>query len=208
MSESEEQQRNDSNIKVINGIKGSNEFIKIKKSLFFIYYPNKVEKWLEEMEDKGYRLAEINTNGNVFYFSIGEKRKTKCFVDLPSIIDKEYFRTYIKLGWKPMYNTRILGGKMVIWMKVENQGDICSEGDFLNSNKRLTKNMLKVITANLANFLIMFYFLINLVATLYKSPYLIDMFYIGLNTLTALLALAAFCFLHGFVTYFIKLKSL
>ncbi|GFP76200.1 DUF2812 domain-containing protein [Clostridium fungisolvens] len=208
MSENEEEQRNTSYIKVINGGKGPNELIKIKKNRFFIYYPSKVEKWIEEMEEQGFLLDEINRSGNVFSFSRGEKRKTKCFVDLPDIIDKEYFRTYIKLGWKPMYNTRMLGGKMVLWVKSENKSDICCEKDFLNSNKRLTKNMLKVITSNLVNFLIAFYFFVNMVATVYKSPYLVDMFYIGINTLIALLAFSAFCFLHGSIAYFIKLKSL
>ncbi|GFZ29916.1 hypothetical protein CSC2_04420 [Clostridium zeae] len=208
MSENGEDQRNTCYIKVINGNKGPNELIKIKKNRFFIYYPSKVEKWIEEMEEKGFLLNEINRRGNIFSFTRGEKRKAKCFVDLPDIIDKDYFRTYIKLGWKPIYNTRMLGGKMVLWMKSENQGDVCSEVDFLNSNKRLTKNMLKVITSNLVNFLIALYFFVNMLATVCKSPYLVDMFYIGLNTFSALLAFSAFCFLHGSIAYFVKLKSL
>lgn len=207
MRENEEGQRNIRNIKMIDGSNKTNQLIMIKKNRLFIYYPSKVEKWLEEMEHKGYLLEEINRGGNIFYFSIGEKRKTKCFVDLPSIIDKEYFRTYIKLGWKPMYNTRLLGGKMVIWIKAENQEDMCIERDFLNSNKKLTKNMVRVITVNLANLLITLYLFINLLAMVYKSSYLIDMFYIGLNTFTALLLFTAFCFLHGSVAYFIKLKN-
>ncbi|GKU25038.1 DUF2812 domain-containing protein [Clostridium folliculivorans] len=193
---------------ILNGSKETDDLIKIRKSLLFIFNPNKVGQWLEEMEAKGYRLDKINKRGNLFYFTRNEKRKTKYFIDFPNIIDKVYFRTYIKLGWKPMYNTRMIGGKMVIWMRTVDQGDVCSKSEFLNCNMKLPKNVFRVVTANLVNLIILVYFFINLVATVHKNIYRVDMFYIGLNTFFALLAFTFFYLLHGSVAYFIKLKNL
>ncbi|WP_158540678.1 DUF2812 domain-containing protein [Romboutsia weinsteinii] len=64
------------------------------------YAPDKLEKWLDDMESKGYNLYKVNKIGAMFYFTKGQSRKIKYIVDYQNSTDEGYFEIHKEDGWK------------------------------------------------------------------------------------------------------------
>ena len=68
----------------------------------------KIEKYLEEMAAKGWRLEKTSFFLMIFYFSKTQPRKTSFSVDYQNKEDKEYFSILEDAGWQCM-------GKSIGW---------------------------------------------------------------------------------------------
>lgn len=91
---------------------------KIKKlKLAWSYSPDKIEKWLENMETKGYNLCKINKIGTMFYFTKGQPRKIKYIADYQNSTDESYYEIHKEDGWK--LNFKSIGSAInwCIWSK-------------------------------------------------------------------------------------------
>lgn len=77
-----------------------------KMKLGWFYSPDINEKWLEEMELKGFNLIRMSKIGNSFYFVKGETRKMKYHVDYQLRKNPSYFKINEESGWK-LYFTSI-----------------------------------------------------------------------------------------------------
>ena len=93
---------------------------KLKRGFFEA--PDKMEKYIEEMELKGYHLQSISSYGPVLNFKIGESRRVKCCVDIQIKVNEEYFRLYRAAGWKLVYKLNNLLCKYIIWIQEYEEG--------------------------------------------------------------------------------------
>lgn len=78
---------------------------------------HKSEKYIEDMELKGYRLYGISPNGWVFSFRRGEPRRIKCCIDIQSKITAEYFQLYEDAGWEFKCKVDSDFYKYIIWVQ-------------------------------------------------------------------------------------------
>ena len=65
-----------------------------------MYSPDKLERWLEKMEEQGYNLKI--SSGIVYHFIEGKPRKVKYSADFQYKTDKGYFDIHRDAGWKPV----------------------------------------------------------------------------------------------------------
>lgn len=52
-----------------------------KRNYFWVYSPDKLEQWLETMEEQGYNLVQVGSYARSFWFEKGSPRKVKYSVD-------------------------------------------------------------------------------------------------------------------------------
>lgn len=75
----------------------------------------KVENWLEEMENKGFNLIKIDFAQIRFSFKKGESRKMRFCFDYPTYVEGDnYFEIFKEDGWESMDNKM---GPWFIWRK-------------------------------------------------------------------------------------------
>lgn len=74
----------------------------------------KMETWLEEMENKGYHLFKIDFAQIRFTFRKGESKKMRYCFDFPSYVEDSYFEIFKEDGWELMDNKM---GPWFIWRK-------------------------------------------------------------------------------------------
>lgn len=106
------------------------EFKVIKKiNKNWIYEPDKLEKWLETMEEKGLNLYNINKLGNTFYFIEGTPKKVRYIVDYEYIAKESSKEIYMQDGWRDIYRTKGSITKYTLWSKeyLENPPEIYTE---------------------------------------------------------------------------------
>jgi len=90
----------------------------IKKiKLAWMYAPDKVEEWLEDMEMQGYSLFRMNRFGNSFYFIKGEPRTIKYCVDYQNFVNDSYFEIHKTNGWEMIFTNRSTLTKYTLWRK-------------------------------------------------------------------------------------------
>jgi hypothetical protein len=90
----------------------------IKKiKLAWMYAPDKVEEWLEDMEMQGYNLFRMNRFGNSFYFIKGEPRTIKYCVDYQNFVNDSYFEIHKTNGWEMIFTNRSTLTKYTLWRK-------------------------------------------------------------------------------------------
>jgi|SRR5665648_27577 len=88
-----------------------------KKKFAWIYAPDKVEKWLEEMELEGYNLTEISWLGNAFHFIKGETRTIKYCLDYQYLANDSYFEIHKSNRWEMMFTSQSFVMKYTLWRK-------------------------------------------------------------------------------------------
>jgi len=76
-----------------------------KTKIAWIYAPDKVEIWLENMESRGYHLVRMSSLGNSFYFISSEPRKMKFHVDYQNSTDPSYYNLNKESGWKLFFTS-------------------------------------------------------------------------------------------------------
>ena len=74
----------------------------------------KVENWLEEMEQKGLNLIKVDFAQIRFSFKKGESRKMRYCFDYPTYVKDNYFEIFKEDGWESMDNKM---GPWFIWRK-------------------------------------------------------------------------------------------
>jgi hypothetical protein len=88
---------------------------KIKPAWF--YAPDKAERWLENMETKGYNLYRMSRLGNTFYFMKGEPKNVKYCLDYQNITNNSYFEIHKSNGWKMIFTSFSSFTKHTLWRK-------------------------------------------------------------------------------------------
>lgn len=81
------------------------------------YEPDKLEQWLEEMEQAGYNLMRISTAGLKFHFVQGTPRNVSYCVDFQNTRHQHYFDIHKEAGWLLMYTSGSFQTKWAIWAK-------------------------------------------------------------------------------------------
>jgi hypothetical protein len=76
-----------------------------KRKHFWAYAPDKLEKWLENMESQGYNLCKVSEFGFSFYFTKGIPRIMKYSIDCQKKADSDYYSLHKDCGWKLVYQS-------------------------------------------------------------------------------------------------------
>jgi hypothetical protein len=97
-----------------NRLKRSGKLV-VKRKLGWMYAPDKLEKWLETMEEKGLNLYRVSKIGTTFYFIVGGPRKVSYCADYQNIADESYFDIHREAGWKMVFNSIGSLQKWSIW---------------------------------------------------------------------------------------------
>lgn len=94
----------------------------VKKKFSWMYSPDKLEQWLEEMKSRGYCLHSVGKRGRSFYFIKAGGQKKKYCVDYQLMANIPYYTNHVRAGWKPLFTTYGSFGKWTIWAKEYGQG--------------------------------------------------------------------------------------
>lgn len=97
---------------------------KLKKVRKFTWMndPDKLERWLEKMEAKGFNLFYISRTGTTFYFLKGEIRLVSYGTEYQNIPDETAFFLHKENGWEHIFSSRSSWQKWTIWAKVYDEG--------------------------------------------------------------------------------------
>ncbi|PAV28205.1 hypothetical protein CIL05_17725 [Virgibacillus profundi] len=95
----------------------------VKRRFGWMYSPDKLEKWLEGMEEQGYNLYRINRLGTTFFFRKVSARKVSYFADYQNNTNQGYFDMHQEAGWKLMYTSKAPLSKWSIWAQAYEEGD-------------------------------------------------------------------------------------
>lgn len=95
-------------------LKSSGQLI-VKRKLGWMYAPDRLEKWLEGMEEEGYNLYRVSKTGTVFYFIRGKSRKVSYCTDLRNNTDSNYFDIHADGGWASLYVSGSWIQRWVLW---------------------------------------------------------------------------------------------
>lgn len=98
------------------------KFKRIKLAWF--YSPDNLERYLENMELKGYNLCKVGKLGIVFTFIKGTPRKVKYIADFQTSFTSSYYETHKQDNWKLVYNPVFSTINWVLWSK-----------EYINSNE-------------------------------------------------------------------------
>lgn len=74
----------------------------------------KMENWLEKMENEGWDLIKVDFAQFRFTFKKGTSKKVKYCFDFPSYVNDSYFEIFKEDGWEIMDNKM---GPWFIWRK-------------------------------------------------------------------------------------------
>lgn len=89
----------------------------VKRKFWWMYAPDKLEKWLETMEGQGYHLYRTSRTGVAFYFTKGRPRKISYCADFQNITDESYFNIHRDSGWKSAFISHSSFQKWSIWSR-------------------------------------------------------------------------------------------
>ena len=95
----------------------------VKRKFGWMYSPDKLEKWLETMEELGYNLYRVSRTGTTFYFIIGTPRKVSYCADYQNISDESYFDMHRDAGWKSAFISYSSLQKWTIWSQEFSEGE-------------------------------------------------------------------------------------
>ncbi|MFS0862229.1 DUF2812 domain-containing protein [Fredinandcohnia sp. 179-A 10B2 NHS] len=136
-------------------VKNTTEKVKgpfvVKYKFGWMYAPDKLEKWLEEMEEKGFNLKKVGKMGVTFYFSKGEPRKVAYALDYQNLSNESYFRIHQDSGWKKAYSSPSPLQKWTLWSCEYRKGE--EKPQFYSDKTHLVKHARKVAMSYTALFL-------------------------------------------------------
>ncbi|CAG9620371.1 DUF2812 domain-containing protein [Sutcliffiella rhizosphaerae] len=88
----------------------------IKRRKFgWMYSPDKLEEWLEQMAAEGNRLYRVNKLGTTFFFLKGKPQKIKYCADYQNLSNDSYFEIHRQSGWTKEFNSGSALQKWTIW---------------------------------------------------------------------------------------------
>lgn len=89
----------------------------VKRKFGWMYSPDRLEEWLENMERLGYNLYRVSRTGTAFYFIIGTPRNVSYCADYQNISDESYFDMHRDAGWKSVFISYSSLQKWTIWSR-------------------------------------------------------------------------------------------
>ncbi|QFT87913.1 hypothetical protein FIU87_04525 [Bacillus sp. THAF10] len=89
----------------------------------WMYSPDKLENWLEEMAKKGYQLIRVGKPGTSFYFLKGEPRNVKFCADYQHLSNDTYYEIHREAGWQDEFRSFSSMQKWTIWSKEYEEGE-------------------------------------------------------------------------------------
>ncbi|WP_042201738.1 DUF2812 domain-containing protein [Paenibacillus camerounensis] len=95
----------------------------VRLRLGWMYSPDRLEKWLENQERRGYNLYKVGRLGTMFYFIKGSPRLVNYHADYQLAADPDYFELHRAAGWKNRFSTSFSTRKWTIWSKEYDQGE-------------------------------------------------------------------------------------
>ena len=95
----------------------------VKRKFGWMYSPDRLEKWLETMEELGYNLYRVSRTGTAFYFIIGNPRRVSYCADYQNISDESYFDMHRDAGWKSTFISYSSLQKWTIWSREFSEGE-------------------------------------------------------------------------------------
>ena len=152
----------------------------IKKRKFgWMYAPDLLENWLEDMETKGFHLVKVSTFGTTFYFTKGEARKVTYCADYQNMEDVNYFNIHKDFGWKEIYTSWGKVQKWTIWGR--QIGDTEERTHIYDDAEHLLKHSKRIMKTNfsISIFLIIIY-LFNLLLNLSSFFFFFDVRVMGI----------------------------
>lgn len=81
----------------------------------WMYSPDKLENWLESMEQRGFNLYRVNQIGMIFHFITGDPRRMAYKVDYQRQPPASYFSIHKEAGWSNCFNSISNLEKWTIW---------------------------------------------------------------------------------------------
>ncbi|MFZ3591771.1 DUF2812 domain-containing protein [Bacillus sp. DJP31] len=96
--------------------------IVMKRKFGWMYGPDKLEEWLEKMEQQGFNLHRVSKTGTVFFFYLGHPRKVSYAADYQNISDEGYFELHREAGWKSIFISMGSLQKWTIWSQEYTEG--------------------------------------------------------------------------------------
>lgn len=100
-----------------------------RHKLAWVYAPDKLQNYLEDMELKGYNLYRVSKLGNTFYFVKGESKKTAYFIDYQNSVSDSYYEINKQYGWIIKFTSLNMFNKYVILAKeyIEEKPELYSD---------------------------------------------------------------------------------
>lgn len=95
----------------------SRDITRTKWRFSWQYAPDCLEKWLETMEQKGYRLEKVSRAGLRFSFSEGEPRTISYAADFQKSVESDYFYLHSDRGWRQLFHSSSLFMSWTLWAK-------------------------------------------------------------------------------------------
>lgn len=95
----------------------------VKRKMGWMYSPDRLEKWLEKMEELGYNLYRVSKTGTAFYFIIGKPRKVSYCADYQNISNESYYDMHRDAGWKSVFMSYSSLQKWTIWSQEYSEGE-------------------------------------------------------------------------------------
>ncbi|RAZ81228.1 DUF2812 domain-containing protein [Planococcus halotolerans] len=94
-----------------------------KVKFSWMYSPDKMEHWLESMEQRGLNLHRVNKIGTIFHFTKGEPRRIAYRVDYQRGPTQSYFAIHREAGWNEEFTSFSNMEKWTIWSKAYDEGE-------------------------------------------------------------------------------------
>lgn len=88
-----------------------------KVKISWMYSPDKMEQWLELMEQRGFNLHRVNKFGTIFHFRNEEPRRIAYRIDYQRGPTESYFAIHRESGWNEKFTSFSNMDSWTIWSK-------------------------------------------------------------------------------------------
>ncbi|MFD1032562.1 DUF2812 domain-containing protein [Metaplanococcus flavidus] len=89
----------------------------------WMYSPDKMEQWLESMEQRGFNLYRVNRIGTIFHFVKGEPRRIAYRIDHQRGPTQSYYAIHQESGWNEKFKSYSSIENWTIWSKAYEEGE-------------------------------------------------------------------------------------
>lgn len=176
-----------------------------KVRLGWMYSPDKLEKWLESMEQRGFNLYRVSKIGTVFHFTKDQPRRIAYRVDYQRQPLASYFAIHKEAGWRDCFVSCSNLENWTIWSQeyMENQ----QRPQLYSDNPTRIKHARKMVLTYTAFFLpFTLLYLFMLTGRLNQQNVLSE--WLSWGTAVFILCIVIYgSFLVRIWTYYIRLKK-
>ncbi len=117
----------------------------VKRKPGWMYAPDKLENWLEAMEEQGLNLYRVGKLGTTFFFLKGSPRKVSYCADYQNLGNESYLDFHREAGWKSVYISYSSLQKWTIWGREYSEGE--EKPQIYSDRSHLLKHAKKVAIA-------------------------------------------------------------